>query len=127
VCGNDGQTYNAVCGRECVTVGIACEGECPCESCGELEQVYAEAVAQGKSCTGGLTCDILVPDSLACPCNTYIAYGEVLNVLDPVRADWDANDCGANIECPAIACAEPTGASCEAQPGSTEAICVDEF
>ena len=30
VCGVDGQTHDATCGRECVPVAIACDGECPC-------------------------------------------------------------------------------------------------
>lgn len=33
VCGIDGQTYDATCGRECVPVAIACNGECPCSDC----------------------------------------------------------------------------------------------
>jgi hypothetical protein len=33
VCGVDGQTYDAACGRECVPVSIACDGECPCTDC----------------------------------------------------------------------------------------------
>jgi hypothetical protein len=35
VCGTDGQTYDATCGRECVPVAIACDGQCPCND-GEL-------------------------------------------------------------------------------------------
>jgi hypothetical protein len=30
VCGVDGQTHDATCGRSCVPVAIACEGQCPC-------------------------------------------------------------------------------------------------
>ena len=33
VCGVDGQTYDAACGRQCVPVAIACNGECPCSGC----------------------------------------------------------------------------------------------
>lgn len=31
VCGSDGKPYDATCGRSCVPVAIACDGECPCE------------------------------------------------------------------------------------------------
>jgi hypothetical protein len=30
VCGVDGETYDAACGRECVPVAIECDGACPC-------------------------------------------------------------------------------------------------
>jgi MFS family permease len=30
VCGVDGKTYDAVCGRSCVPVQIQCDGQCPC-------------------------------------------------------------------------------------------------
>lgn len=33
VCGIDGETYDATCGRECVDVQIACSGPCPCADC----------------------------------------------------------------------------------------------
>ncbi len=33
VCGVDGETYDATCGRECVEVQIACDGPCPCTDC----------------------------------------------------------------------------------------------
>jgi len=33
VCGVDGETYDATCGRECVEVQIACSGPCPCTDC----------------------------------------------------------------------------------------------
>jgi hypothetical protein len=32
VCGVDGKSYDATCGRHCVPTQIACDGECPCSS-----------------------------------------------------------------------------------------------
>lgn len=85
VCGVDGQSYDATCGRHCVPVQIACEGECPCpntdaglrwyESCGDpvcgisadpydtpnipnctTEKLGAACASEGGRCDGVLSC-----------------------------------------------------------------------
>src|SRR5262245_34157940 len=50
VCGEDGMTYDAACGRHCVPVPIACQGECPCDECALIEQEYLKTVAEAKAC-----------------------------------------------------------------------------
>jgi hypothetical protein len=51
VCGADGQTHDAACGAQCVPVGIACLGQCPC------------AVDGGTSCN--IACTV-APNSPYC-------------------------------------------------------------
>jgi len=50
VCGVDGKTYDATCGTECVPVGIACSGECPCLDGGPASCGDAGFCAQGAAC-----------------------------------------------------------------------------
>jgi hypothetical protein len=52
VCGVDGETYDATCGRECVEVQIACNGPCPCTDCvvgGCANQLCVDATGQEPS------------------------------------------------------------------------------
>lgn len=52
VCGVDGMTYDAACGRQCVPVDVACSGECPCPAfmCGD-----------GECPPGEIVCTTVVP------------------------------------------------------------------
>ncbi|MCA9618086.1 MAG: hypothetical protein KC731_03635, partial [Myxococcales bacterium] len=82
---------------------------------------YQEALARAKSCAPQLPveqCNVEVDDALACPCPTFAESGntEALAKLDELKKEWDAAQCGAVIDCPAIACVEPKGASCD--PGT---------
>jgi hypothetical protein len=69
VCGVDGNTYNAVCGADCVPVDIACVGECPCDAGGASCDIGCEAHADSDwwcesptvewVCGGGFREDLL--------------------------------------------------------------------
>lgn len=37
MCGADGKTYDAICGRSCVPVQIKCDGQCPCPASSSLQ------------------------------------------------------------------------------------------
>lgn len=55
VCGVDGQTYDATCGRVCVPVDVACEGQCPCpvERDGAAAEASKGADASAQTDAGG--------------------------------------------------------------------------
>ena len=129
VCGDDGMTYNAVCGEECVPVPIDCDGECPCNStaCADLETQYAEALAKAKECSPMLPveqCLAKAADELACPCPTFVNEGDGKQQMDQLQQQWDALGCGALIDCPEIACPEPAGAQCTPSTNGT-GMCTD--
>ena len=85
VCGVDGKTYDATCGRHCVPTQIACDGECPCSSdaglrwytscgapvcggsqdpydipsipnCTSTQTVGSACVSEGNTCDGVASC-----------------------------------------------------------------------
>ena len=53
VCGTDGQTYDSACGRVCVPVPIACNGQCPCVA---PTPCPADPPTQGATCSGSTAC-----------------------------------------------------------------------
>lgn len=63
VCGTDGETYDASCGRVCVPVPIACDHACPCEQClPRLSTGCASSAPGGGSpCCDDLVCCEGVP------------------------------------------------------------------
>jgi hypothetical protein len=67
VCGVDGQTYDATCGRDCVSVEIACDGECPCQCIVEAG-TGCGLVDSGAECCDGLHCCTGVPYDAAGEC-----------------------------------------------------------
>jgi len=133
VCGMDGVTYDAACGRQCVPVQTECDGPCPCVDCDDLEVQYTSALAAARSCSPILAfeqCTEEVPDQLACPCTTFINPGntEAVNQLRRLQGLWNDNGCGDLIDCPAVACVEPGYSFCEPTGGSGDSgACVDEY
>lgn len=132
VCGEDGMTYDAVCGEACVPVPIDCDGECPCNAttCADLETQYADALAKAKECSPMLPveqCLSKANDALACPCPTFVNEGDGKQQMDQLQQQWDALDCGMLVNCPEIACPEPAAAQCTPSSNGTGGVCSDLF
>lgn len=130
VCGADGQTYNAGCGDDCVPVEIACRNECPCVTCDGLRLAYAETIASAKACNPLIDfneCTALVPDSLDCPCLTYVSSVNrtALDNLAHFQARFQANACSSGV-CPAVECEPATSAACVGDTASN-GVCQDQF
>lgn len=102
VCGSDGQSYDATCGRHCVPVPIACDGECPCRA-------DAGAGLQWYLSCGDPVCGISPEpsDNPNIPNCTTEDVGEACG-SEGARCDGVAN-CGAHLICAAT---DPTN-----QPG----------
>lgn len=85
-------------------------------SCGALAQQYVATVDALKTCDEDgdpSQCSLFVNDALACPCLTSInVNGPGPQLLDNLLAEWEAANCGDDIECPAIACLDIQGTGC---------------
>ena len=133
VCGEDGMTYNANCGVECVPVRIDCEGECPCDgppSCSDLELEYAEVLKTAKNCSPMLAVEqCLVPaqTELACPCPTWVeqANSAAIMRLAELQSLWNQLNCQNGVGCPDVECPMPAGASCLPNSNGTSGSCTD--
>ncbi|MBK7584420.1 MAG: hypothetical protein IPI67_29975 [Myxococcales bacterium] len=105
-------------------------GGAPCAS---LEQGYVETLKKAKVCNPMIDmeqCTKKVPDALACPCGgTFVNAGaaEALKTLGDLKYFWDTQKCGEGIGCPAIACEEPAGAGCDADPAGSSGTCQDMY
>ena len=127
VCGVDGMTYDAACGRQCVPVPIACQGECPCDECALLEQEYLETVAQAKVCMPELTveqCDLFVDEELSCPCTgTFVStiHGDEVAKLEALKNEFSEKGCHENVACDLVQCEQYQKARCDA----VSSTCVD--
>ena len=129
VCGEDGKTYDATCGTECVPEPIDCFGECPCADCDSLAFDYGEQLELAKACNPSVddvVCTETVISALACGCPTWVnpSNGAAITALDQIQKQWNGMGCGAAILCPAIACLEPASALCE--PSGDYGICTDQ-
>jgi hypothetical protein len=118
VCGIDGMTYNANCGRDCVPITIACDGECPC-ACEALAAQYLVELDHAKECSGsaGLdTCTEMVGNELPCPCSTFINPDntKAVKAMRELAELWKKNDCAKGFPCPEIVCIEPAAGICSA-------------
>ena len=92
VCGSDGQTYDATCGRVCVPVPIACEGMCPCTCTqdGALGCDPARA-GGGTACCTGLQCCVGVPYDASGECHPNCPLLSDRNLKTDIRpADTEA-------------------------------------
>lgn len=133
VCGEDGTTYDAACGPECVPVAIACQGECPCDPCAALETQYAAALEEAKSCDPTIDveqCTERIADQLACPCPTSVApvNASAMTTLLTLATEWDTLGCGQNVACPDVECPEIQGAFCAPSTSSGgEGSCQEQF
>jgi hypothetical protein len=91
--------------------------------CTALAAQYGQALQQAKACAPFATnmlaqCTLPVADALICGgCTTFVntANGAAVQRLKDLQTKFDAQGCGVNVMCPAIACVAPTGASCEAR------------
>jgi hypothetical protein len=105
-------------------------GGAPCDA---LAAAYAQTLTQAKVCNPFMdmeTCTQLVPDALVCPCgNTYVSAmnQQALGTLKQIQSQWDAQNCGAGIMCPAIACEQPAAGVCEVDASGSSGSCVDYF
>ncbi len=82
------------------------------ETCAQLQNEYAAALPQAKSCSpnsGGGACDQQAPSTLGCSCQTSV---NNKNTLDQIQSRWDQAGCQA--ACPAIACIAPRSGVCQA-------------
>jgi hypothetical protein len=71
VCGVDGTTYDSTCGRSCVPVAIACDGQCPCQCTPERETgCWGPTPDAGRPCCDGLQCCVGVPYPAGGACYT---------------------------------------------------------
>ena len=89
-------------------------------TCMLLHAQYTEALEAAKSCDPNIdhdTCTESVPDSLACPCLTYVNANNAELVSELMRIRTEADKVCEPQPCPAIVCAPPDRAACV---GSTE-------
>jgi hypothetical protein len=127
VCGVDGNTYDAACGRHCVPVAIACQGECPCDECALLEQEYVDTLAEAKACMPELTveqCDLLVDEELSCPCTgTFVSTinQDAVAKLEALKNEFVQKGCDENVACDLVLCEQFQEARCD----SVSSSCVD--
>lgn len=129
VCGEDGNTYDATCGTECVNQPIDCLGECPCTDCNSLAFDYGEQLAQAKACdpsVDDVVCTATVTSALACGCPTSVNPDNMAAIaaLEQIQKQWNGMGCGAAILCPAIACIAPESGLCE--PLGDYGTCTDK-
>lgn len=121
ICGVDGVTYDAACGIHCVPVAVACEQECPCPSCEDLEAQYRAALEEAKVCNPTIDmeqCTSSAPDELGCPCDTFVNPDNTaaLTTLGELRDQWEEMDC--QVPCPGVECEVPAGGHCVPMGGS---------
>lgn len=120
-------TYDAACGRECVPVPIACQGECPCDECALIEQEYLKTVAQAKACMPRwqvVQCDLLVDEELSCPCTgTFVSTHNSHEVakLEALKNEFLQKGCHENVACDLVVCEQFQEARCDGMSSS----CVD--
>jgi len=98
------------------TGGSPGSGGAPCAS---LEKAYDESLAKAKSCNHAIDfnqCTATVGDQLACPCfGTFVnATSPDLATLEEIQKAWEAQQCGATIDCPLVDCAQPMAGGCTA-------------
>jgi hypothetical protein len=120
VCGSDGQTYDSTCGRVCVPVEIACEGQCPCVA---STPCPVEPPGQGAPCAGAASCfyercntygqvsahcsgsawtvEAGACGEVACGFSAHCAAGEacVIRQGGALLADCMTNGCDGLVEC----------------------------
>jgi hypothetical protein len=89
-------------------------------SCGDLMDLYTQAMKQAQSCDVGATgqCQQMASGSLSpcfVNCMTYVNDATVLNAI---KQTWEAEGCNnVKVLCPAIACIQPTNSMCVAADG----------
>ena len=98
--------------------------------CAELEQEYADYLAQAKSCNSlinSLQCTESIDDSLACPCPTYVnpANADAVAKLEQLQTAWDALPC--QVPCPLLTCPAPQGSGCVPNGGGGDADGCQDF
>jgi hypothetical protein len=80
------------------------------ESCSQLQNEYAAALPQARSCSpnsGGTQCAQQAPSTLGCSCQTSV---NDKNQLDQIQTRWTVAGC--QTVCPAIACIAPRSGIC---------------
>ena len=95
------------------------------QTCDEIQTAFAQALIAALSCTPGAAnqcaATALIEPLGQCPgCVQYVNDATTLNAL---RTQWDAQQCGQPVLCPAIACALPHPVTCAASDGSSGATC----
>ncbi len=112
------------------TGGSGGSGGTPCD---ELAQGYADMLATAKLCDPFIDeneCTLQVENALICPCGpTFVNPGNTsaLDALKQLQGKWDAQMCGADIDCPAIGCETPALGACQVDPSGAMGSCQDLF
>jgi len=106
--GTGGQTGSG--GRGGGTGGNHGTGGGTADSCTQLQNEYAAALPQARSCSpnsGGGQCEQQAPSTLGCSCQTVV---NDKSQLDQIQNRWTVAGC--QTVCPAIACLAPTTGIC---------------
>lgn len=114
VCGCEGKTYANDCLAGAAGVNVAYTGNC--QTCGDLNKAYIQAVQQAKKCCpqcAVLQCTMKTSSELACPCTTYVEQGNsaAINTMQSLQAKWLKAGCMTN-GCPPVPCPNVTGGAC---------------
>ena len=97
-------------------------------TCDQLATAYVTDLAVAKQCTANSTtdhCTTKVKSTIGCGCVTFVNASRtavIANLSKYIQA-YNAQDCAT--ACPAIACIEPTTASCSSSGSGGGSRCVD--
>ena len=99
-------------------------------TCSDLVKSYATALAAAKTCNPFLSvlqCTKSVSDELPCPCPTFVnpSNASEMTQLTDLQTAWLKNKCNVGVMCPAVACPQPSGATCSQSGGSKAGTCKD--
>ena len=99
-------------------------------TCSDLAKSYATALAAAKTCNPFLSvlqCTKSVSDELPCPCPTFVnpSNASEMTQLTDLQTAWLKNKCNVGVMCPAVACPQPSGATCSQSGGSKAGTCKD--
>jgi PPE-repeat protein len=99
-------------------------------TCSDLAKSYATALAAAKTCNPFLSvlqCTKSVSDELPCPCPTFVnpSNSSEMTQLTDLQTAWLKNKCNVGVICPAVACPQPSGATCSQSSGSKAGTCKD--
>ena len=97
-------------------------------TCDQLTSAYTAELVVAKQCSANAAtdpCTVKVKSSIACGCNTFVSVTRTAAIanLNKYIDAATARACVSN--CPAIACVDPTSASCSSSGSGGATRCVD--